>query len=68
MSLNDRLNRLEAALQPAPSLPTFTVWHREGDEMVCAATGERIPADVWAEEHGEAFTLTIRPPEEQHEP
>ncbi len=68
MSLSDRLSRLEAALHQTPSLPTFTAWHRDGDMMVCDATGERVPAEVWSEEHGDAFTLTIRPLEERHEP
>ena len=63
MSLDRRLGRLEAALQPDPSLPTFRVWRCEGSEMVCDATGERVPAEVWEQEHGDAFTLTIRPQE-----
>jgi hypothetical protein len=68
MSLTNRLDRLEAALHQSPGLPTFTVWRREGDMMVCDATSERVPATVWAEEHGEAFTLTIRPQEAHDAP
>ena len=58
MRLHDRLSRLEAALYQSPSLPTFTVWRREGDEMENVHTGERQPVDIW-EQWADAFTLEL---------
>ncbi len=65
MGLRDRLGRLEA--RGGEGRVCFSAWHREGEVMVEAATGERLPAAEWARRYPGAFTVDLRRPHHEEE-